>query len=439
MNRVGQVYDWLARSPHQCRGIRILQVFLGVAYLFHVLTEWRFATYLWGASGIGGEESFVHSLGPFGELADKLFAHNSGVYLTLLLLGVSSVSLVAGRAIKAGIVGLLAGSALLDFRLWPLPDGGDNLSYLLLIYMLLLLAPKKEVPEYSLRVWFHNIGVLAIAAQIVLLYFAAGFYKSSGQMWEHGIALYYIAQVREFSLPWMSHVFSNPLIVTLVTYSTLIWEVLFPAAIFSPLRVPWLFFGVIFHLAILWMMGIVTFEIVMIGSLFFLVSDREYNAWIKFLGGLRSNLKLVKYLKKPTLPSARLYIDSFCPICQTTGRSIKSLDWFNGIEILSFRNNLSYQEYGIHAYELENRFHLVTLADRRIYAGFDAVRVLIRRLPLLWPLIPLAVVAGWCGWGEWAYRYVASRRLIIPDPSLCNDGVCQVTQAGEIPTKDVHN
>lgn len=187
-----------------------LQISIGLAYLVHVLTEWPYALSLWGPNGIAGTGSLVPTLGHLGSLGDALFSQNVGTYAVLAMLGISAFGLVAGYALSICTVGAVISSTLLDSRLWQMSDGGDNLSYLVLIYSLLLLSPRAVVKEKSLRVWLHNIGIAAIAAQIVLLYFTTGLYKISGGMWQHGVAMYYIAQVQAFSRPGASELFSHP-------------------------------------------------------------------------------------------------------------------------------------------------------------------------------------------------------------------------------------
>ena len=70
----------------------------------------------------------------------------------------------------------------------------------------------------------------------------------------------------------------DPVLTTLATYSTVFYQVCFPVAMLSQLRLLWLAVGVSFHLGILVTMGLVPFSIVMIVLELMLITDREYRA-----------------------------------------------------------------------------------------------------------------------------------------------------------------
>src|SRR5262249_20800077 len=69
------------------------------------------------------------------------------------------------------------------------------------------------------------------------------------------------------------------LVVSLVSYCVMAYQVWFPIAILSNLRIYWIIGGVIFHLGIAFFMGLVTFSTVMIGLELVLISDTEYR-WL---------------------------------------------------------------------------------------------------------------------------------------------------------------
>ncbi|MFI0714646.1 HTTM domain-containing protein [Streptomyces inhibens] len=76
----------------------------------------------------------------------------------------------------------------------------------------------------------HNAAMLVIAAQVCLLYATAGWYKIQGPRWQDGTALHYPLHLDYFS-PWtpLSQVLdSRSLVVTMITYGTVIAQVAFP-------------------------------------------------------------------------------------------------------------------------------------------------------------------------------------------------------------------
>lgn len=158
----------------------------------------------------------------------------------------------------------------------PITDGGDNITQLVLVYMLFLIPYGKEFKPQSLRVWFHNLGVIAIGLQVMIMYFTAGFMKIMGDVWTGGIALFNISQADSFSLPIWREILKDPYITTIGTYATIIFLIWFPIAMFSRVKLLWLGLGVLFHIGIIGFMGILTFGVVMIGMELFFITDNEY-------------------------------------------------------------------------------------------------------------------------------------------------------------------
>jgi predicted DCC family thiol-disulfide oxidoreductase YuxK len=70
------------------------------------------------------------------------------------------------------------------------------------------------------------------------------------------------------------------------------------------------------------------------------------------------------------------------------------------------------------------QMYVVDQHDRR-HGGADAVRYLSRRLPLLWPLVPLLHLPGTARLWRWMYRQVASRRYRLAGRS-CDGDTCSV-------------
>jgi len=275
-----KVWRWLADEPHQTVGVRALQVALGSMLLYRVFTEAPFAAYFWGPNGLGSGSSQV-ILGPsIGGVVDTIFSTESGTVGLIGVLGAGALGLILGCWTRASTALALIAFFLLEQRLPHLTDGGDNVTRLVLTYMLFALPARASPAPGSLSVWLHNVAVLAIALQVVVLYATSGFMKASGDKWHHGVALYYISQVEWFSLPSFREIFKNPLITTAATYVPMLYLLMFPVAIVSRLKLPWLLVGILFHLGIAIFMGLVTFSAAMIGLALFLVSDSEYG-WMK--------------------------------------------------------------------------------------------------------------------------------------------------------------
>lgn len=59
------------------------------------------------------------------------------------------------------------------------------------------------------------------------------------------------------------------------------------------------------------------------------------------------------------------------------------------------------------------------------YGGADAVRYLSRRLPILWPAMPVLHLPGTAGLWRWLYQQVAKRRYKLAGKS-CDGDACSI-------------
>ncbi|HEY7060798.1 MAG TPA: hypothetical protein VII06_04910, partial [Chloroflexota bacterium] len=269
-------WAWLAERPHQLLGIRLLQGAIGLQLLFRAATEAPFAGYLWGPHGLGAG-STQPMLGPtLGGLVDRVFASEAGTLAVLGALAVGALGLLVGYRTDVATALALAAVVLLEQRLPDLAEGGDLITRLVLIYLLFTLPAGAKPARGSVAVWLHNVAVLAIGLQVVVLYLDSGLTKAYGEKWQHGTALYFVSQLEWMFLRPAREWFKNPLLTTAATYASLLYEVLFPVAVISPLKLWWLGCGFLLHLAIGVLMGLTTFSIVMIGLLLFFITDTEY-------------------------------------------------------------------------------------------------------------------------------------------------------------------
>jgi hypothetical protein len=276
MRVLRQGWRWLADTPHQVLGVRNLQRAIGAMLLFRALTAAPFVGYLWGPHGLGWG-SAQPLLGPtLGGLVDGIFATEAGALVVLVVLTAASLGLLFGYRTDVSTALALVAVVLLEQRLPDLVDGGDMITRLVLFYLLFAIPAGAKPFPGSLAVWLHNIAVLAIALQVMVVYTASGLVKTYGDNWQHGTAVYYASQVESMSWPPTRELFKDPLVTTVATYTTLLYELLFSIAMLSPLRLVWLAFGILLHLGIAVVLGLVTFSMVMIGLLLFFVSDAEY-------------------------------------------------------------------------------------------------------------------------------------------------------------------
>jgi predicted DCC family thiol-disulfide oxidoreductase YuxK len=196
---------------------------------------------------------------------------------------------------------------------------------------------------------------------------------------------------------------------------------------FSRFKLLWLAMGISFHLGIGAFMGLVTFSSVMISLELFFITDGEHARFRGWLRSLGPGLLAVYRPRATASPGLVLFIDGYCQYCRATGRMIQRLAGEGRIAVSSFRHSDEFFCFGIEPAALIRRMHVVDLETGEAQAGFEAVRLLARRLPPLWPLRPLLWAAGALGQGEHLYDALAARRRIIPDPRSCEgESICQV-------------
>jgi antimicrobial peptide system SdpB family protein len=279
-------------------GISGTRMLLGFVGLMYYVSQYRERNYLFGPDGVLPHDEFKEQLTGF-----SLYALSaSPVWFEVVF----HVGLVAALAVMLGIGGR-PGLAFHWVLLWSLYqrqpallDGGDNLAYVVLPFLLLThcydrfalpvgLAKRfaGRVPGHvrAVSVPFHNLGVLMVATQICLVYVVSGLYKVMGEEWQDGTALFYVMRVPEFELPgWSNLVYESDFLVVLGTYGTVAFLVYFPLGVLVPALRPWAAaMSIGFHVSIAFFMGLTGFALTMIAcDLVFLSGalDRAV-AWLR--------------------------------------------------------------------------------------------------------------------------------------------------------------
>lgn len=401
------IVRWLDGPPQHRVGIALFQRAIGLAILIRLATEVRFAAFLWGPHSIAPERALEKEFGAaVGAPLDRWFSTSEGTYLVLAALAVGALGLLLQHWTRVAVVVACVTFTVLGLRLPELNDGGDNVATLALLYMIGVLPAGVTAAAGTVRAWIHNLAVLAVIVQVCIVYFVAGFMKIQGESWHNGTALFLISQVEWFSSPSTREAFTHPLIATAGAYSTMLFQVWFPIALFSRFKLAFVAIAMGFHLGIAITMGLVTFSIVMAGADLSVLNDDEYAAlWRQarlLTARWRASLRLVR-------APALLFIDGDCAVCDGFGRRV--IRFSHCVHVQSFRQSNQYLQYGVTAEQLEQRMHLVIPGPvAHVAAGFDALCLLAWRVPLAWPALPVLYAARAAGAGPAAYRVFARNR-----------------------------
>ncbi|MFI5867317.1 DCC1-like thiol-disulfide oxidoreductase family protein [Streptomyces sp. NPDC051546] len=339
MKNLLRILDRAGGRPLGVLGVSATRLLLGFVGFMYYASQYGDRAYLFGPQGVLPWTEFVGTLHESGAFSLYELSH-SRLWFELLF----HAGILAAIAVTIGVGGRV-GLAVHWTLLWSLYqrqpvllDGGDNLAYLVIPMLLLtrcysrLSMPSglarrlsKRVPGAvrALSTPLHNLGLLAIATQLCLVYVVSGLYKVQGQMWQDGTALFYVLRVAEFNLPGVSSlVYENDVLVVVGTYITTLFLVYFPLGILVPRLRPWAAVASIgFHLSIALLMGLTGFALTMVAcDLIFLSRPLEE--------ALRRTSTLVKRANRtprpnpprPEAPPAAppvLAFDGDCGFCQT--------------------------------------------------------------------------------------------------------------------------
>jgi hypothetical protein len=321
---IGRVLWWCADRYEAAttrlfaaRGVAMLRIGYGSLWVLFLLREWGEREAAWGpdaawspalerqyaaeSSWSGAERAWLTALSGLTRTEFDIF------YLAAIAVGAAFA--VGWHARAASI--LFAGVVLaLESRSPLLTDGGDNVLTLMSVYLTFtacgrywsldarrraVRAARQNRGQTPTPDWLgelaaarrrivavlHNSAVLAVAAQLCVIYGTAGFLKVQGSMWQDGSALAYVLQLGWFH-PWpalSAWVAGHPVLLALAGYSTVFVQAGFPFIVFAPrLKYPALAVLAVMHLSIAVLLGLPFFSAIMlVGDAIFL-PDRLWQA-----------------------------------------------------------------------------------------------------------------------------------------------------------------
>lgn len=131
---------------------------------------------------------------------------------------------------------------------------------------------KKKDENLDSKDMNHNISVSSVffrlmQFQICTIYMYTGFEKLKGNTWWDGTALWTVfanPQFSQYDLKFLSHI---PIFFAAGTFLSLIFEIYFPAMMLNKTyRKYWLCAGVLFHMGIGLLLGLMTFSLIMMST-----------------------------------------------------------------------------------------------------------------------------------------------------------------------------
>lgn len=467
MRALDNVIAWFTREDRLIAAA-VLRVGLGAVILSLYLLHYHHRDYIWGPNAFISHEMFSS-------------VENVGNYSLYLLSGsrrafelIFHAGIVVTALWTLGVFTRLTGIAtyVFSFSLWQrnhyILDGGDNILIVCLLFLVFArtdrhlsvtrwlrarrgtpaaAAPVKEVRFarardllYQAGTVLHNFLMTAIVVQLAFLYLTSALYKVQGEMWQSGVALYYVLRVQEFTFPGVSHfIYENALLVVAMSYMTVLEQLAYPFMLLNKWTKRLSVLVVVqMHLGIGLLMGLASFSTVMITLQAAAFRDEEFRGALRLVRSARSRAVLAVYAAMETLyrplrprlapPLARLraaasvtvYYDAWCPTCAGIRARVERLDALGLVTFTSLRLAGVEQEAGVPAERLAARMHLRRASGGGVCSGAAAMAALAARVPALMPLWPVLAAASRLGVGEWVYDGVARRRTLLPA------GVCDV-------------
>ncbi len=134
---------------------------------------------------------------------------------------------------------------------------------------------RQEIVSHIFSTKLSSVFYRLMQFQIAVIYAYTGFEKLKGTTWWDGTALWTVFANPQFVNFDFIYLRNFPLLFSIGTFTTLIFEIYFPAMVmFKQTRNFWLILGVLFHLSIGLFMGLIPFSMTMI-STYFLFIEKE--------------------------------------------------------------------------------------------------------------------------------------------------------------------
>lgn len=117
--------------------------------------------------------------------------------------------------------------------------------------------------------------------------------------------------------------------------------------------------------------------------------------------------------------------DGECPFCRRSIALLKRFDWFDVLRYVNARDSKAREAacVAIDEEQLLEQMYLIPPSRKRSYAGFEALRWIAWRMPLLAPFAPLMYIPGVPTLGQKGYLWIAKNRFnLVP----CDKDGCAV-------------
>ncbi len=318
--------NWLFCDKNALYGASFARILSGCAVLGILITNFRQRNLLFGPGSIWNKERQDTGLYWQPDIVDGMSSTTFlFFYLAVIALGVLWV--LGWHARVVGPLMLLGNVAIIE-RIPVLGDQGDNILRVGLFILMFMHTTEywsldarrrrktraaqvarhaggaANVRAVVVNLWrsqpllpkwlsngIHNIAVAMLAFQLTIIYISAGMFKTQGELWQHGTALYYPLQLQEYKpFPFLTDLFTHfGVMVGIATYVVVFTQLFFPLLLIisTATRRIAISLVLLFHLSIAVMMALPWFSLEMVAFDSIFVSGATYVAfgnWLKRRG-----------------------------------------------------------------------------------------------------------------------------------------------------------
>lgn len=250
--------SWVLGSRHGLYAAAACRIGTALSVVGLLMANWSTRNLWVGQASIWAEPA--RAVSQFPELA---VLHNVSTDVLTVVYAVTilaSIALALGWHTKAVNVITFVGFIAIVAQNPVVGGQSDNLVRLTLLWLILLrtsdhwsldarrrtrarearrrqrVTDEELVPRW-LSTAVHNLALIGLCVQTVLVYMAAGLDKVSQHAWQHGTALYYTMQLPEYRpFPWLSDLLSSSRVVlAIVTYAVLLVQLFFAPLLLNPI------------------------------------------------------------------------------------------------------------------------------------------------------------------------------------------------------------
>lgn len=170
--------------------------------------------------------------------------------------------------------------------------GGHHLIQQMLFFQIFLFRENELKRWPAFRNLVHNLSFYSLWVQLCILYLAAGVYKLLGTYWLDGYAFLLSLSFKEFSMPFIADSLrENNWFFALLNYIVLVYQLVFAALIWvRQIRKPFLLVGLLFHLSIAFVVGLMDFGLFMVAAYAVFIEEgtaKRFLDRLSLLKGLR--------------------------------------------------------------------------------------------------------------------------------------------------------